>query len=116
MISGTVKSRIKDFEGQPIGKADKNPILDTRVNNVEFSDGEVAELGTNIIAECIYAQCDIEGNQYRPMDHILDHSKDDQEVPKDNQEVTLNGKTYKQKRMATLHRMEGKVNFMGNIE
>ena len=32
-----------DFEGQSIGKADKNPILDTRVYNVEFSDGENAE-------------------------------------------------------------------------
>ena len=39
---GTVKSRVKDLEGQPIGKADKNPILDTRVYKVEFSDGENA--------------------------------------------------------------------------
>ena len=42
MVSGTVKSRVKDFEGQHIGKADKNPNPDTRVYNVEFSDGEVA--------------------------------------------------------------------------
>ena len=76
MVSGTVKSRVKDFEGQPIGKADKNPILDTRVYNVEFSDCENAELGANIIAECMSAQCDIEGNQYRLMDHIVDHRKD----------------------------------------
>ena len=55
MASGTVKSRVKDFEGQPIGKADKNPILDTSVYNVEFSDGENAELGANINAECMYA-------------------------------------------------------------
>ena len=39
LVSGTVKSRVKDFEGQPIGKADMNPIMDARVNNVEFSDG-----------------------------------------------------------------------------
>ena len=97
MVSGTVKSRVKDFEGQPIGIADKNPILDTRVCNVEFSDGENAELGANIIAECMYAQCDIEGNQYRLMDHIVDHRKDNKAVCKDNQDVTLNGKTYKQK-------------------
>ena len=97
MVSGTDKSRIKDFEGQPIGKADKNPILDTRVYDVEFSDGENAELGANIIAECMYAQCDIEGNQYRLMDHIVDHRKDNKAVSQDNQDVTLNGKTYKQK-------------------
>ena len=97
MVSRTVKSRVKDFEGQPIGKADKNPILDTRVHNVEFSYGKIAELGANIIAECMYAQCDIEGNQYRLMDHIVEHRKDGQAVPKDNQEVTLKGKTCKQK-------------------
>ena len=97
MVSGTVKSRVKDFEGLPIGKADKNPILDTRVYNVEFSDGENAELGPNIIVECMYAQCDIEGNQYRLMDRIVDHRKDNKAVCKDNQNVTLNGKTYKQK-------------------
>ena len=62
MVSGTAMSRVKDFEGQPIGKADKNPMLDTRATNVEFSDGENAELGANIIAECMYGQCDIEGN------------------------------------------------------
>ena len=27
-------SRVKDIEGQPIGKADMNPILDTRVYNL----------------------------------------------------------------------------------
>ena len=30
MASGTVKSRVKDFDGQPIGKADKNRILETK--------------------------------------------------------------------------------------
>ena len=93
IVSGTVKSTVKDFEGQSIGKADKNPILDTRVYNVEFSDGATAELGANIIAECVYAQCDIEGNQYRLIDHIVDHRKDNKAVCKDNQDVTLNGKT-----------------------
>ena len=92
MVSGIVISRVKDFEGQPIGKGDKNPILDTRVYNVEFSVSENAELGANIIAECMYAQCDIEGNQYRLIDHIVDHRKDNKAVCKDKQDVTLNGK------------------------
>ena len=56
MVSGTVKSRVKDFEEQPIEKADKNPDLDTRVYNIEFYDGEVAGLGANIIAEYMNAQ------------------------------------------------------------
>ena len=97
MDSGTVMSRVKDFEGQPIGKADMNPILETRVYNVPFSDGENAELGVNIIAESMYPQCDIEGNQYRLMDHIVDHRKDSNTVCKDNDNVTVKGKSYKQK-------------------
>ena len=96
IVSGTVKSRVKNFEGQPNGKAAKN-LMDTRVYNVEFSDGENAELGANIIAECMYAQCDIEGNQYRPLDHIVDHRKDNNAVCKDYKDVTVNGKIYKQK-------------------
>ena len=87
-------SRVKDFEGQPIGKGHKNPILDTRIYSDEFSDGESAELGANVIAECMYAQCDIEGNQYRLVDHLVDHRKDNKAVCKDNQDVILNGKTY----------------------
>ena len=97
MVSGTVKTSVKDFEGQLTGKADKNPILDTRVYNVEFSDGENAELGANIIMEWMYAQCDIEGSKYRLMDHIIAHKKDINAVSKDNQNVTVNGKSYKQK-------------------
>ena len=45
----------------------------------------------------MYAQCDIEGNQYRLMDHIVDHRKDNNAVSKDNQNVTANGKSHKQK-------------------
>ena len=54
MVFGTVKSRDKDFDGQSIGKADRNAILYTIVYNVEFSNGENAELGVNFVEECIY--------------------------------------------------------------
>ena len=39
MVLGTVKSQVKDHEGDPIGVANQNPILDTRVYKVEFTDG-----------------------------------------------------------------------------
>ena len=51
----------------------------------------------DIIVECMYSQCDIEGNQYRLMDHTVDHRKDNKVVCKETQDVTLNGKSYKQK-------------------
>ena len=50
-----------------------------------------------MIAECMYAQCDIEQNQYSLMDHIVDYRKDNNVFRKDNQNVTGNGKSYKQK-------------------
>ena len=39
-----------------------NPIFDTRKYQVEFADGKVAELTTNVIAESMYTQCHADGN------------------------------------------------------
>ena len=50
MVSGIVKSRVKDHEGDPIGIANQNPILDTRDYKVELTNGGRVELGTNITA------------------------------------------------------------------
>ena len=35
------------------------PIMDTRMNQADFKGGEVTELTTNVIAESIYAKCDV---------------------------------------------------------
>ena len=51
----------RDHHGRPIGQAHDNPILDTRVYEIEFPDGHVAEYTTNEIAESLYAQIDEEG-------------------------------------------------------
>ena len=62
---------------RPIGKANQNPILDTRTYNVEFSDGQTAELSAKVIAQNMYAMCDTEGNQYYLLlKGIVDHWKD----------------------------------------
>ena len=62
-----------------------------RVYKVEFSDGKEVELGANIIAECMYTQYDIEGNQYRLIDPIVDYKTSNNVVSKDNQTFILNG-------------------------
>ena len=51
MILGTVKSLVKDNEGDPIGVGNWNPIHDTRVYEVEFTNGGQIELGVNVFAE-----------------------------------------------------------------
>ena len=47
-IRATVKKRKKDDEGKPIGKGNNNPILDTRLYEVEYSDGTLKEIQGNI--------------------------------------------------------------------
>ncbi len=49
-VKGLVKSHKRDADGNPIGWADANPILDTREYIVEFEDGDEAELNANLIA------------------------------------------------------------------
>ena len=60
----------KDDEGDPIVIANPNPILDTRVYEVEFTEGGQVELGANLIAECMYTQCDVEGKQFCLMEAL----------------------------------------------
>ena len=45
------------MDGNLVGRADPNPVKDTRTYEVEFPDGEVAELTANAIAEAMYALC-----------------------------------------------------------
>jgi type IV pilus biogenesis protein CpaD/CtpE len=44
-----------------VGKSHPNPVLDTRVLEVQFPDGNVQEFAANIIAKHIYLQVDDEG-------------------------------------------------------
>ncbi|KAI2509582.1 Reverse transcriptase (RNA-dependent DNA polymerase) [Fragilaria crotonensis] len=77
MMSGKVRGRKRSLDGNVIGKANKNPILDTRTYEVEFADGQYAEVSANIIAQNMYAMCDSEGNQYLLLAGIVGHRKDD---------------------------------------
>ena len=94
MVSGIMKAQVKDHEGGPIGVANQNPILDTRVYEVEFTDGGQVELGANIIAECMYTQCDVEGKQFRLMEAIIDHKMTDDVVQKKHMYFMLRGRKH----------------------
>ena len=65
------------LDGSVAGKqANTNPILDTRTYEVEFQDGQVAEVSANVITQNMYVMCDTEGNQYLLISGIVDHRKD----------------------------------------
>jgi hypothetical protein len=83
---GTVtKARRKhDADGNPVGKRNANPKLDTREYEVEFPDGATDVFTTNTIAENLYSQVDEEGNSYSIMSEIVDHKKDTTVLTKDD--------------------------------
>jgi len=48
-----VIGRKRDQEGNPIGKYNKNPILDTTVYEVEFPDNTIRDYAANVLAEAM---------------------------------------------------------------
>jgi len=70
---GTVTHRKRNSDGNPVGHAHTNPILNTRVFEVEFSDGHVAEYATNVIAENMFAMVEDEGYETSIFKEIIDH-------------------------------------------
>jgi Golgi nucleoside diphosphatase len=91
MSRGIVKSRKRDVDGNPIGKANSNPLLDARLHEVEFPDGDIREHAANVIAESICSQVDDEGRHHLLLDSLVDHIKDDTAIPMVNGHVVTNG-------------------------
>jgi hypothetical protein len=64
---------------------------------VEFVDGAEAKYSANVIAENMWAQCDIDGNQYQLLDTIIDHKPDGHAVKRADGFVILNGQKHMRK-------------------
>ena len=52
-VLAKIRNRKRDTSGIPIGEANQNPILDTRIYEVEFPDGRVEEYSTYTIRKSI---------------------------------------------------------------
>ncbi len=76
VLKAQVVSCKRDVNGNPIGKAHSNPILDTREYVVEFEDGAQEIYSANLIAENMYAQIDSEGRQHALLSEIVDYKSD----------------------------------------
>ena len=92
-----VTKRLKDANGLPIGLANENPILDTRMYEVEYLDGERASLAANNIAENLFAQIDDEGNRQVLMDEIIGHRSNEHAVKQQDAFITTNTGTKRRK-------------------
>ena len=75
-----VTKRLKDAKGLPIGTANDNPLLDTRIFEVEYQDGHKAAIAANSIAMSMFAQVDSEGNRHVIFDEIVDHRIDGTQI------------------------------------
>ena len=56
----------------------------------EFANGYKQAMQANLIAENMFAKCDIDGNQYLLMDQIIDQKSDGHAVEKANHYVFVN--------------------------
>jgi len=75
-----VTKRLRDANGIPIGVANDNSILHTRVYEAEYMDGRKASLAANVIATNMFAQIDDDGNRFVLLDSIVDHRTDGTEL------------------------------------
>ena len=70
-----VKGRKQDANGEGVGQYDPNPILDTRIFQVEHPGGQIEEYATNVIAESLLSNVDEEGYNVGWIEEIIDHHK-----------------------------------------
>jgi hypothetical protein len=89
-----VIKRKLDDDGNLIGKANSNPLLDTSLYEVLFDDGGIEYYSANTIAENIFQQVDDEGNLFSILDEIIDHKKTNEAIHADDAFVIVNGKQH----------------------
>ena len=92
MTKGNVVALSHDASVNVMGRADTNPILDTRMNQVKFAGNKVSELATNIIAELPYAQYDADGNEYLFPDLCVDYHKHNKMISITEQQISKRGR------------------------
>jgi hypothetical protein len=100
MVKGRVTACKHYRDGNPVGHANDNPILDTRSYIANFDYGNQTELTANMIAESLSSQCDPDGNQYVLLEEIVDHqclpaavNLSDQKIAHDDGETYLKHST-----------------------
>ena len=96
-----VPKRLNNAEGRPIGVANYNPVLDTRMNEIDYADGYNAILADNIVAKNLFAKFDAEGNWHFLFDDITDRRTDGKEV-KQQDSFTTNSRGVRRRRETTV--------------
>ena len=88
----TVKKRLRDEDGNPIGVAHENPVVDTRLYQIEYADGHTVPVAANVIVENLFNQVNDDGYEIMTLESIIGHRTDGSEVKeKDAYVVSANG-------------------------
>ena len=96
LLEGKIKSRKRSADGtELIGKENPNPLLDTRIYNVEFPDGGVSEYSTNVIIESLIENSNEHGETMGMIAGIVDHRKNDDAVPLTESVTDIGGKSHR---------------------
>ena len=89
---------VRDQDGELNGTVHNNQILDTCSYQVEFSDSQLGEYSTIVIAPNMLSQCDLDGNQFLLMESIVDYKVTDEALLKPSEtHVTIQGKCHQRK-------------------
>ena len=77
---------------EKMGRAKTNPILNSRLYQLEFSRGKVTELMTNMITESMCAQCNAKGNEYLLLDVLVDYHQENKAISLTDLQGTVQGR------------------------
>ncbi|CAJ1941927.1 unnamed protein product, partial [Cylindrotheca closterium] len=92
-----VRRRIVDAEGNPIGVANNNQLLDTRQYEVEYEDGGTEIFSANLLAENLLAQVDEHGHKHLLMEEITEHRSNEKAVKKQDGFYSLKSGTQRRR-------------------
>ena len=84
LVLTRVTNRKRDSDDRVLGRSHDNPILDTRVYQVEYPDGATAEFSANVIAENILSQVETDGFNFSYLSEIIGHRSNEQALSKEN--------------------------------
>mmetsp|Transcript_10686 Transcript_10686/g.15073 ORF Transcript_10686/g.15073 Transcript_10686/m.15073 type:complete len:195 (+) Transcript_10686:622-1206(+) len=98
LCTGKVISRVLDSNGNPVGEYNKDPLLDSRIYEVMFPDGEVQQYSSNLIAKAIWSECDSGGRRHQLMDEKISHEKGQDALEPEEAYKSINGRNKKFKK------------------
>ena len=89
LIEGTIIRRRTTKDSVPVGEANDNPLLDTRLYEVEMATGEIEIYTANQLTEYLYDQVDDYGRSSTLFEGIVSHEKTGEAIDKHDGWISL---------------------------